>query len=184
MRVVVGIVVGLLLPFVVFGIVVATGAFDMSASRPPGTLERIIGGALADRSIGRRAPKERNPLPQTPEVLRAGLEHYRGDCLLCHGAPGTPPGDAGKGLNPPAPDLASPDAQEASDGEIYQTVTHGIRMTGMPAFLPTHSEKEIWQIVAFVRHLPALSPEERQALRAGLSSAMPGRAAAPAAEPR
>ncbi len=174
MKIVVGVVIGLLLPLAVFGIVLATGAIDMAASRPPSTLEQFVGGTLAGRSVARRAPKGKNPLPQTPEVLRAGLEHYRDNCVICHGAPGMPPGDAGKGLNPPPPDLASPDSQEASDGELYQIIAHGIRMTGMPAWLPTHSEKEIWQIVAFVRHLPTLSWEERQALRPRAAEVQPG----------
>ena len=42
----------------------------------------------------------------------------------------------------------------------------------MPAFGPTHKDEEIWKIVAFVRHLPELPPEEQKALRgAGAASA-------------
>ena len=37
-------------------------------------------------------------------------------------------------------------------------------MTGMPAFAPTHTEDEIWKMVAFVRHLPNLTQEERSRL--------------------
>ena len=145
----------------------ATGWFDMSATRPPGRLEQLVGSALANRSVERRAPRTKNPLPSSPEVLRDGLAHYRDDCVLCHGAPGAPAGEAAKGLNPPAPDLATPDAQEASDGELFQFIGYGVRMTGMPAWLPTHSEREIWELAAFVRHLPKLTAEERSALAAG-----------------
>ncbi len=183
-KIVVAIVIGALLPFVALGIVIATGAYDMSATRPPGFIERFVGGLLAERSVDRRAPKGKNPLPLTPEVLRAGLAHYRDDCVICHGAPRVQPGDAGKGLNPPAPDLASADAQEASDGELYQVIAHGIRMTGMPGWLPTHSEKEIWELVAFVRHLPSLSPEERRDLQSGAVDRQPGSAGAAAGQAR
>jgi mono/diheme cytochrome c family protein len=65
-----------------------------------------------------------------------------------------------KGLNPSAPELQSSDTQAMSDGELFWTVKHGIRMTGMPAFAPTHTDAQIWKIVAFVRHLPNLTPEE------------------------
>ncbi|MHB8899042.1 MAG: c-type cytochrome [Thermoguttaceae bacterium] len=34
---------------------------------------------------------------------------------------------------------------------------HGIRMTPMPAFGPTHTDEEIWTIVAFICHLPDLT---------------------------
>jgi mono/diheme cytochrome c family protein len=37
-------------------------------------------------------------------------------------------------------------------------------MTGMPAFGPTHSDREIWEIVTLVRHLPDLTDEERREL--------------------
>ncbi|HTP24689.1 MAG TPA: cytochrome c [Anaeromyxobacteraceae bacterium] len=164
MKLAIGIAIGLLITPLAIAFIAWTGSFDMSATRPPGTLEQLLGSALADRSVARRAPRTKNPLPSTPEILRAGLARYRENCISCHGAPGVPTGGAGRGLNPPAPDLARPDAQESSDGEMYQVIGHGIRMTGMPAWLPTHSEREVWEIVAFVRHLPRLTAEEKTAL--------------------
>ena len=38
--------------------------------------------------------------------------------------------------------------------------------TAMPAFGPTHTDEEIWKIVAFIRHLPDLTKEERDSLLA------------------
>ncbi len=166
MRFLVGLVLGILVPFLVLGVVIATGVFDMSALRPPGAVERLVGGALVDRSTERRAPKARNPLPLSAEVLRAGLHRYRDDCLGCHGAPGIPPADVGKGLNPPAPELSSADTQDASDGELFWVISRGVRMTGMPAWAATHPDREIWELVAFLRHLRALSPDERKLLGA------------------
>jgi mono/diheme cytochrome c family protein len=51
------------------------------------------------------------------------------------------------------------------DGELFWTIRQGVRMTGMPAFAPTHSDEEIWKIVTFIRHLPHLTPEEKEKLR-------------------
>ena len=140
----------------------------MSATRPPGTLEALVGGTLVGRSLERRAPAARNPLSAGPEALRAGLEHFRENCLLCHGARACrPPGEAAKGLNPPPPDLARPDTQRTPDGELFEVIAHGVRISGMPGWLPTHSEREIGALVAFVRHLPAITAEERAALSGG-----------------
>jgi mono/diheme cytochrome c family protein len=86
-------------------------------------------------------------------------------CVTCHGAPGVDASEAGEGLNPAAPDLSTGKVQKRSDGELFWLVQGGIRMTGMPAFGPTHNDEEIWKIVAFVRRLPALSPEEQQELK-------------------
>ena len=37
-------------------------------------------------------------------------------------------------------------------------------MTGMPAFGPSRSEEEIWELVAALRRLPHLSADERRLL--------------------
>jgi hypothetical protein len=58
--------------------------------------------------------------------------------------------------------------QRWSDGELFWIVKHGIRMTGMPAFGENHSDDEIAQIVAFVRHAPQVTETERQALAQAL----------------
>jgi mono/diheme cytochrome c family protein len=57
------------------------------------------------------------------------------------------------------------------DGELFWTISHGIRMTGMPAMGATHSEEELWRIAAFVRELPELSEEQRRRLRGEVAPA-------------
>ncbi len=147
--------------------VVWTGLFNTAATAAPSALERKVAGIALDRSVQRRASKASSPLKPDPEVLRGGLAHYKAMCVSCHGAPGVDASEAGEGLNPPAPDLSSGKVQKRTDGELFWLVQSGIRMTGMPAFGPTHKDEEIWKIVAFVRRLPALSPEEERELKAG-----------------
>ena len=141
-----------------------TGWFDVAASVPPGALETRIAGVARDRSIARRAPHATNPLGKDPAALRDGGEHYKEMCVTCHGAPGVDASEIGDGLNPPAPDLTLTRIQTRSDGELFWIVQNGIRMSGMPSFGPTHKDREIWAIVAFLRHLPELTPEEEKAL--------------------
>ncbi|MGH6831853.1 MAG: c-type cytochrome, partial [Methyloceanibacter sp.] len=43
-------------------------------------------------------------------------------------------------------------------------VKHGIKMTGMPAWGVTHSDELLWDVVAFLRKLPELTPEQYQTL--------------------
>lgn len=180
-KILVGVVVGVLLVPFAAAIYLWSGSFDMSATRPPGTLEALVGDTLLARSLERRAPAMvRNPLAPGPETLRVALAHFREDCLFCHGAPGVAPGDAAKGLNPRPPDLARPETQRAADGELFEVIAHGVRMSGMPAWLPTHSERDIWALVVFVRHLPTLGAEERAALTRGEAE----RGRAPGAEAR
>jgi mono/diheme cytochrome c family protein len=146
---------------------IGAGLFNTAATVPPGALERRVAGFALDRSVHRRAPKAANPVKPDPEVIRAGLAHYKAMCVSCHGAPGVNASQAGEGLNPPAPDLSAGKVQKRTDGELFWLVQGGIRMTGMPAFGPTNNDEEIWKIVAFLRRLPALSPEQERELKGG-----------------
>lgn len=42
---------------------------------------------------------------------------------------------------------------------------NGIRMTGMPAFAPDHSNEDIWNIVAVVKELNNLTEAQQQELQ-------------------
>ena len=166
MKFLAGILTGLLVLVLGAAAFVLSGSFDTAATVHPGKLEQKVADVALDRSLARRAPKTSNPVAPSPEVLRSGLAHYGEMCVTCHGAPGVDASEIGIGLNPPAPDLTKADVQARTDGELFWLVSHGIRMTGMPAFGPTHEDKEIWKIVAFLRHLPALTAEEEKQLQA------------------
>ena len=146
------------------GIVIAAGLVDFSAAKLPGRLEERLATFALNRSIERRAPKVANPLARSSEAAAAGLALFKTHCVACHGAPGVDPTEGGASLNPPAPGLTLKRVQARSDGELKWIVSNGIRMTGMPAFGASRSEEEVWQLVAALRRLPRLSPEERHML--------------------
>lgn len=91
--------------------------------------------------------------------IRSGLRHYRAHCMQCHGAPGIPPDSFGLGMTPEPANLVAT-AREWQPAEIYWAIRHGIKMTGMPAWEYRLSDKDIWDVVAFIERLPALSPKE------------------------
>jgi len=66
-------------------------------------------------------------------------------------------------MYPRPSNLRSKDTQEMSDGEIYFIIKQGIRSSGMPAFgEPGDDDEHAWEMVAYVRHLPQLTPAEEQ----------------------
>jgi mono/diheme cytochrome c family protein len=160
-----GILIGPLLAASAVGVVLWTGGYNVAATNIPGDLEVRVAAFAVNHAVQKRAPVQTNPF-STPEDIRAGMVSYQQNCLACHGARGVPEAAFGRGLNPPAPDLTLSFVRRLSDGELYWIVSHGIRMTGMPAFLSTHTAEEIWKIVAFVRHMPDLTKEEQRALKA------------------
>jgi len=47
---------------------------------------------------------------------------------------------------------------------LFWIIKNGVKMTGMPAFQPTHQDEQIWDIVGFVRRLPQTSAEDFKAM--------------------
>jgi mono/diheme cytochrome c family protein len=85
--------------------------------------------------------------------------------VLCHGAPGLPPQEFAKGLEPGAPPLAQA-GREWQPQELYWVIRHGIKMTAMPAWEYRLADSDLWALVAFLRVLPRLSPAEYQTMLA------------------
>lgn len=173
MKFLLGIVTGLVIVAAAGAFVIASGAFPVAATIPPSGLEKTVATLAVRRSVAKRAPRAENPVKAAPESLAKGLAHYRSMCLTCHGAGTVDPSAIGEGLNPPAPDLTQPSVQSMTDGELFWIVQNGIRMTGMPAFGPTHEDPEIWTLVTFMRHLPELTADEEAALEQGRATETP-----------
>lgn len=170
MKFMTGVFVGFFLLGALVAAVFATGLYNVAATSPASKVESKMAAFALNRSVAKRAPSTKNPVPAGPDAWKAGLAHYRENCVVCHGAPGVDPGEIGQGLNPPAPDLTLPRVQARPDGELFWIVGNGIRTTGMPAFSPTHKPEELWKIVSFIRRLPELSDAEQKALKAGAES--------------
>jgi mono/diheme cytochrome c family protein len=66
------------------------------------------------------------------------------------------------GPDPNPPQLSQ--GTDLSSAEEFWILKHGIKMTAMPAWGVTHSDKLLWNIVAFVRKVPSLSAQQYQAL--------------------
>jgi mono/diheme cytochrome c family protein len=155
----VGVVAILLLQLLVF----ASGALNMTATREPGLLDSM-GEMAYESSLRWRAPDTRIPAEVREAELDAPLRHYGRMCLQCHGAPGVERDVWADNMLPEPPHLAE-EAEEYADGELYYILQHGIRMTGMPAFGPDHSDRELWGLVHVTRQLGALSQEQKQTLQ-------------------
>jgi len=100
--------------------------------------------------------------------------HHREDSLACHGGPGASPAGFAAGLHPSPPALSSPQVRSSTDGVLHRAIAGDVGTTWIPAFGKAHSPVEVWSIVAFLRRLPALTPEQRSELcRAGRTEGQP-----------
>ena len=141
-----------------------SGFADVAATSPHWALTRWVLSTSMENAVHRHAKGIALPaLIDEDDRIRAGAAAYDAMCAGCHGAPGVEPGVVGKGLNPEPPDLTRA-ADEWSPEEVFWITEHGVRMTGMPAFGPTHSDEELWEVVALVKRLPHMSAAEYRAL--------------------
>jgi mono/diheme cytochrome c family protein len=112
---------------------------------------------LRDRSIGVRAASIAVPHLEDPARIAAGAERYSALCVGCHLAPGVTKSQLRAGLYPNPPSLAQEDIRDAR--RTFWTIKHGIKMSAMPAWGKSLDDEVIWDIVAFVRQMPNVSPE-------------------------
>jgi predicted CXXCH cytochrome family protein len=129
-----------------------------SARTKQSPTETAIATWLLHHSVPERARRMTNPQAFDPADVAAGRDTFRQKCEICHAYDGGGDTPTGRGEYPPAPPLRSI-VRSITDGEIFYHIRNGIRNTGMPAWdMP---DQQIWQLVAFIRSLPAtasLSP--------------------------
>jgi mono/diheme cytochrome c family protein len=143
---------------------VYSGVYDVSAAASEPHWRARIFETVKDCSIDRRVqPAPKAPALDDPQLVRTGLIHFTEMCVTCHGAPGVPKSEIGMGLNPDAPDLAR-EGGEQSPARLFWVLKNGIKMTGMPSFGMTHTDEQLWAIVALLKQLPKLSPEQYAAM--------------------
>ncbi|MBI3950090.1 MAG: cytochrome c [Acidobacteria bacterium] len=89
---------------------------------------------------------------------QAGAALYKQHCLRCHGEQGKGDGLASKVLNPKPHDFSDkPFMAKLSDEDLFKTIAKGGAAVGkakvMPAYEGKLKEKDINDVVAFVRSL-------------------------------
>lgn len=145
---------------------VSLGCMPANADSKPPALEKWMAHTSLRASIRREAPQGPVPVALTDANLKAGVKLYGANCAICHGASDGEASNIAKGLYQHAPQLAKDGVEDDPEGVIYWKVKHGIRLTGMPAFSPTLSEEQIWQIVLFLKHMDSLPSGAQKAWKA------------------
>ncbi len=126
-----------------------------SASGPAATLWLAVSLLLsgwASAAVAQTTPPK-NPYTSQDD-LDAGARLYRPLCAGCHGL------DAG-GAPGEGPDIRMGSPGRRTDAEVYDTIRDGITGTSMPGW--NFSEKERWQVVAYLRSLQEVGGGEQAA---------------------
>jgi mono/diheme cytochrome c family protein len=159
-----GLVAGALLVLVgVAAVGIYAGLYNFAADVPHTQPVHWLFETVRDRSIAVRArdvvvPNDLND----PNRISRGAGQYADMCSGCHLAPGMKRTEISRGLYPRAPALRR--KTDLTAAEQFWIVKHGVKMTGMPAWGVTHEDELLWDVVAFVRKLPELTPDRYETL--------------------
>ena len=164
MKIIVSVILTIAAIAVIGVVYMYSGSYNVSAMEHEGGIARWVLNTTRRNSINSRIKDIKVPDLNNDEMISEGLSHYKEMCATCHGAPGEAETELAKGLNPDAPDLVK-FGNRIPPEKIFWVTKNGIRMTGMPAWGPTHSDDKIWDIVAAVRKLNQISPSKYSAVK-------------------
>jgi mono/diheme cytochrome c family protein len=135
-----------------------SGAYEVAADAPHTAIVKAMVATVRERSIESRLGGVKVPPLGDAHMIAEGGADYDAMCTACHLAPGLAENEMRPGMNPKPPVLWR--MKRGSAAEQFWVIKHGIKMTGMPAWGVTHTDEEIWNMVAFLQKLPSLSPAQ------------------------
>jgi mono/diheme cytochrome c family protein len=142
------------------GLFIESGFYNIGADDHHTKVVLAIIEQLRERSIGARTRTMDLGYVEDPVRIAAGAEHYAALCVGCHLAPGVTKSDIRPGLYPHPPNLAQEDLRDGR--RAFWIVKHGIKMSAMPAWGKTLDDAAIWDVVSFLRKMPAMTPATYQ----------------------
>jgi thiosulfate dehydrogenase len=151
---------------------VIKGWVPANADDKPGALETWAAHKSLHATLLREAPKTAVPVALTDANVIDGIKLYKTNCAVCHGSSDGQASNVATGLFQHAPQLAHHSVTDDAEGKIYWFIKHGVRLTGMPSFSDSLTDKQIWDIVLFLKHMDNLSPKADKAWKAIHSAKM------------
>ena len=134
--------------------VVYSGVYNIAADKKHWALTTQIIEAARIRSVKHHARDITPPNLDDPQLALKGAGQYAEMCVMCHLAPGLQQTALRQGLYPVPPDLTR---RRIDPRETFWVIKHGIKMSAMPAWGPSHDDETLWSIVSFVATLPTLT---------------------------
>ena len=156
--------IGLLaLGAVAFAGFVVSGVYNVSASRQHLDATTWILDVVRRQSVGVHSLGIDPPPLDDEGLVRLGAAHFEAGCAACHGAPGRPAAALAQAMLPTPPAL-SDTIEDWETRELFWIVHNGQKYTGMPAWIATAREDEVWAVVAFLDRLRGMEAAEYAAL--------------------
>ena len=141
------------------------GMAPVATAAGPWPFEAKLAHMALDARVDKEAPKAA-PFQATETDMQEGAHLYRQHCSVCHGLPDQAKTAIAAGMYPQVPQLfKGHGVTDDPAGETYWKVANGIRLTGMPAFDKSLSEKQMWEISLLLAGADKLPSSVTEVLR-------------------
>jgi mono/diheme cytochrome c family protein len=164
---------------------VNSGVFNVGASARHSKFTEWITHETMIHSVRRHAAGISPPASTSSAQLVAGYCGYETHCVACHGAAAVGREQWVSGMEPQPPYLLDV-TQRFSPPQLFWIAKNGIKMTGMPSWGDSMSDRQIWNVVAWLEASQKLPPQtyvEWRAQRRCGASGQPMPAPGPLATP-
>ena len=148
---------------------IGSGVYNIGADDHHTKIVLALIEQLREHSIETRSRGIEAHFVTDPVRIADGAQYYATLCVGCHLAPGVTHSDIRQGLYPHPPNLAQEELQPAQ--RAFWIIKHGIKMSAMPAWGTALDDEAIWDIVAFIRKMPDMTPDSYQRLSQNRSGA-------------
>jgi cytochrome c553 len=137
---------------------VHSGLFNVGASDPHTKLTFWVTHETMIHSVRRHAASVEPPRRLSVQRIVGGFCSYETHCVACHGAPAIAREQWVGGLMPQPPYLVDATSQWTPD-QLFWIAKNGIKMTAMPSWRDSMSDRQIWDVVGFLEALRQLPPQ-------------------------
>lgn len=153
------------------------GHLPISVADPAFPLEAVIVHTPLKTRVAREIKQP--PFGISEEAFETGAKVYEKSCASCHGSPGHDSPYA-RWMYPAAPQLwkqhgSVVGVSDDRPGETFWKVSHGIRLSGMPAYAHLYTETQMWDVALLLQNADQPLPEPVQRILAGASTSLPNR---------
>jgi mono/diheme cytochrome c family protein len=165
---------------------IKSGIYNVGASSPHTKLTEWITHETMIHSVRSHARDIVEPPSAEATQVRRGFCEYETHCVACHGASAVARERWASGLEPAPPYLIDA-SQRFRPRELFWIAKNGIKMTGMPSWRNAMSDRQIWDVVAFLEAMPEMNSQDYVRWRAAAicvaASARPSPGSSPIPHP-
>ena len=134
------------------------GVFNVAATDKHWGITRTFLEWVRERSINSNMEQLKAPDLTDEKLIAGGAPNYQAMCVQCHLAPGIKTSEFYQGLNPKPPVFYKGETHDRDPVAAFWIIKNGIKMTGMASWGQSHSDKQIWELIAFINAMPGMGP--------------------------